>query len=212
MLGYGLENSRRRVVIRKPRRAYKAYRHMLRWYALRVLIAYFAERPDSSFQDAAEVLAGDRVTEWENLGGQLAPGHKVEALVASVKDGSINGWAEMHGEYARLWAEYPLDKAQHAWATLCDLLGVESLEEEAFSREVARFMDTTRFIEEQVYLTRSKDYANDFRRSTFRGEEEMRAVLGAPESNSFVRQARAEMERWRARADALLGRLKGEEA
>lgn len=211
VFGSGLENSRRKILIQKPRRAYKAYRHMLRFYALRVLIDYFAERPDSSFEDAEEVLAGERISEWENLGGQLVPRNKVETLVADVKNASINSWKEMHDEYARLWSEYPLDKAQHAWASLCDLLGVVKLEEELFSKEVARFVETTRFIEEQVYLTRRKDYVNSFKKVTFRGEEEMRAVLGTPESNVFVKQAHAEMERWRARADALLGRLKGEE-
>ena len=210
VLGYGIENSRRRVLIQKPRRAYKAYRHMLRWYAMRALIEYFAERPDATFQDAGDVLSGTRVREWENLGGQLVPSSKVESLVSDVKDGKVGGWDEMHAEYARLWAEYPLDKAQHAWATMCDLLGVDDLEEEAFAKEVARFMDTTRFIEEQVYLTRRKDYVNGFRMATFRGEGEMRAVLGTPESASFVRQSRADMERWRARADALLGRLSSE--
>ena len=33
-------------------------------------------------------------------------------------------------------------------------------------------MDTTRFVEEQVYLTRRKDYVNGFRLATFRGEGE----------------------------------------
>jgi hypothetical protein len=65
----GTENSKRPVIVIKPRRAYKAYRHMLRWYSMQSLIAYFAERPDVSFSDAAEVLAGPRVMEWENLGG-----------------------------------------------------------------------------------------------------------------------------------------------
>jgi len=87
---------------------------------------------------------------------------------------------------------------------------VTDLEEPAFAREVSRFMDTTRFIEEQVYLTRRKDYANGFRKATFRGDDEMHAVLGSPESNSFVKQTRADMERWRARADALLSRLAAE--
>ena len=210
VLGPGLENSRRRVIIHKPRRAYKAYRHLLRWYAMRALIAYFAERPDTTFQDAADVLSGPRIDEWENLGGQLVPLEKVEALVSDIKDGSINGWDEIHAAYARLWAEYPLDKAQHAWATLCSLLDVEELDEPAFTREVSRFMDTTRFIEEQVYLTRRKDYVNGFRKATFRDDEELHAVLGSPDSNPFVRQTRADMERWRARADALLGRLSGE--
>ena len=76
-----------------------------------------------------------------------------------------------------------------------------------FSKELERFIDTTRFIEEQVYLTRRKDYTNPFRKATFRGEDEMKAVVGTPESASFVKQVRVEMERWRARTDALLGRL-----
>ncbi len=202
-----VENSHRRVVIQKPRRAYKAYRHMLRWYAMRVLIAYFAERPDAAFADAAEVLAGPRVTEWENLGGQLVPREKVESLVSDIKSGALDGWAEIHDEYARLWAEYPLDKAQHAWATLCELLGVAALEERAFAKEVERFMETTRFMEEQVYLTRHKDYANRFRKATFNDDAEMRAVLGSVDSNAFIRQTKGDMERWRARADALLSRL-----
>ncbi|GAB1456640.1 DUF4954 family protein [Spirochaetota bacterium] len=210
VLGEGIENSRRLIIIRKPRRAYKAYRHVLRWYAMRVLIEYFAERPDVTFQDASDVFSGERVRDWENLGGQLVPKAKVESLVDSIKEGSINSWDEVHVEYARMWAEYPLDKAQHAWATLCDLLGVQELTESLFSREVSRFMDTTRFIEDQVYLTRRKDYANTFRKATFRGDEEMRAVLGMPESNSFVKQSRADMERWRARSDALLARLVAE--
>jgi carbonic anhydrase/acetyltransferase-like protein (isoleucine patch superfamily) len=207
----GVENSKRPVIVIKPRRAYKAYRHMLRWYSMQSLIAYFAERPDVSFSDAAEVLAGPRVMEWENLGGQLVPLEKVEALLSKVKSGEVNGWDEVHAEYARLWSEYPLEKAQHAWATLCDLLGATELQEAQFLKEVERFADTSRFIEEQVYLTRRKDYANPFRKATFRGDEEMKAVLGTPESASFIRYAKAEMERWRARADALLGRMGAQE-
>jgi hypothetical protein len=139
--------------------------------------------------------------------GQLVPLEKVEALLSKVKSGEVNGWDEVHAEYARLWSEYPLEKAQHAWATLCDLLEATELQEAQFLKEVERFADTSRFIEEQVYLTRRKDYANPFRKATFRGDEEMKAVLGTPESASFIRYAKAEMERWRARADALLGRL-----
>ena len=203
----GVENSSRPVLLHRARRAYKAYRHLLRYYAVRELITYFAERPDMTFQDATDILSGPRVREWENLGGQLAPREKVEVLLSQVKAGEISGWDEMHQEYQKLWAEYPLDKAQHAWATLCDLLEIQVLESTLFSKELERFMETTRFIEEQVYLTRRKDYTNPFRKATYRGEEEMKAVVGTPESASFVKQIRTEMERWRARADSLLSRF-----
>ncbi|MBP7263654.1 MAG: DUF4954 family protein [Spirochaetia bacterium] len=203
----GVENSRRAVVVLKPRRAYKAYRHMLRWYAVRTLLDYFEERPDLGFQDAAEVLEGPRVRDWENLGGQLVPREKVEALVSRVKSGQLACWDNVHAEYERLWAEYPLDKAQHAWATLAGLCRTERLEAGDLARETAHFMETTRFVEEQIYLTRRKDYTNAFRKATFRDDDEMRAVLSTPESSPFVRQARLDMERLRSRADALLVRL-----
>ena len=48
------------------------------------------------------------------------------------------------------------------------------------------------YIRDQVYATRKKDYEDPFRQSTFRNAEEMRAVLGTPEANSFVRQIRQE--------------------
>ncbi|HOX91760.1 MAG TPA: DUF4954 family protein, partial [Spirochaetales bacterium] len=202
-----MENSSRPVVILKARRAYKAYRHMLRFYAVSTLIAYFSERPDARFEDAQEVLEGPRVREWDNLGGQIVGRHRVENLVSMVKSGELGSWDEVHAHYDLLWSEYALEKAQHAWATLCELKGGADLWKESFVKEICRFSDTTAFIEEQVLSTRAKDFANEFRRTTFRGEEEMRAVLGSPEGSSFVRQCRADMERWRARVDVLLDRL-----
>lgn len=202
-----LENSRRPTLILKPRRAYKAYRHMLRWYAVGTLISYFAERPDTCFADAAEILDGSQRSEWENLGGQLVPREKVEQLVGEIKGLELLKWAEVHARYQQWWKEYPLDRAHHAWASLVCLLEVETLGLKQFVHEIANFVETTRFVESQVYLTRRKDYTNAFRSCTFRGADEMQAVLGSPESNAFIKDIRIEMEAWRARADALLTRL-----
>jgi hypothetical protein len=207
ILGNGMENSKRKVIIKKPRKAYKAYRHLLRWYALCTLINYFAENPEVTFEKAKEMLSGIRVAEWENLGGQLVPCSKVEALIEKIRTGSIYSWDEVHTEYAKIWTEYPLDKAKHSWATLIHLLGTENLVKSAFENEIKRFIETTKFIEEQVYLTRQKDYENKFKKATFRNEAEMQAVLGTARKNSFIHQMRTEMERWRARADMLLTRL-----
>jgi len=207
VLAGDLENSRRPTLILKPRRAYKAYRHMLRWYAVGTLIAYFSDRPDLCFDDAVEVLSGERIQEWDNLGGQLVPRAKVEHLVAQIKSMEILGWPELHERYQQWWKEYPVDKAQHAWAVLCLLLDTDQLDFKHFAHETAHFVETSRFIENEVYITRRKDYTNPFRKCTFRGENEMEAVLGTAESAKFIKDAHAEMERWRARADDLLTRL-----
>ncbi len=204
---WGIENSHRPCVILKPAKAYKAYRHMVRWYAMQTLIAYFSARPDVSFADACEILEGERVSEWENLGGQIVPRAKVESLVSRIKKGDLATWEEVHDAYQTLWTQYPLDKACHAWASLHGLLGTSKLDKHGFSREVFRFNETTRFIEDEVLITRTKDFTNRFRSCMFRSPEEMKAVLGSPEGNSFVRQIRSDMEFWRARSDSLLSRL-----
>ena len=50
-----------------------------------------------------------------------------------------------------------------------------------------------RRISEQVYLSRKKDHDNPFRSATCRNTEEILAVYGAPEENTFVNQVREEM-------------------
>ncbi len=212
VLAPDVENSRRKVLILKPRRAWKAYRHMLRYYAVKTLVGYFSERPEARFEDAREVLEGPRSTGWENLGGQPVPLERVDRLVAEIRDGRLPSWDSVHRAYATLWEEYPLDKAQHAWATLCELKGVPDLWRETFIKELMRFSETTRFVEEQVWLTRSKDFQNRFRKATFRDDDELRAVLGSPDSVPFIRQVRADMERLRGQVDALVDRLGAREA
>jgi uncharacterized protein YlbG (UPF0298 family) len=46
-----------------------------------------------------------------------------------------------------------------------------------------------------VYRSRKKDFEDPFRKMVYRNEEEMDAVLGKPEDNSFVKQSRSEMEK-----------------
>jgi hypothetical protein len=53
------------------------------------------------------------------------------------------------------------------------------------------------YVRDQVFLTRNKDYENPIRRSTFRNEAEMRAVVGTPGDNPFVKIVREKTERFR---------------
>ena len=50
------------------------------------------------------------------------------------------------------------------------------------------------YVRDQVYVSRKKDYDNPFRQTTFRNAEEMKAVLGTAEDNSFVKQVQQETE------------------
>jgi len=49
-----------------------------------------------------------------------------------------------------------------------------------------------KFVCDQVYNSRKKDFDNPFRQATFRNMDEMNAALGTIEENSFIVQVRQE--------------------
>ncbi len=202
ILGEGMENSRREVVILKVREAYAAYRQMLHHYAVKNLLAYWKANPGTTVPSMAKALAGPRQEAWVNLGGQLVPAPDVHRLLASIKSGALAGWTEIHQAYDRLWQEYPLRKQQHALATLQALLGTQSLTPADWNAALDEAIAIQELIRDRVYLSRKKDYDDPFRQTTFRNPEEMRAVVGTPEDNSFVAQVRQETEAFRSAANA----------
>jgi len=195
----GVENSDRPVVVLKARQGYHAYRQMLVYYAVKNLLDWLQAHPEADFHAMAEALAAPRVTDWVNLGGQLVPRAEVDRLRRDIREGRLDTWQAIHEAYDRLWAEYPLQKQRHAFATLRDLLGLADLAPEAWQASLAEAEAAQDYIAEQVYLTRKKDYENPFRRMVYESEAQMEAVLGRVEENSFIRQTRAETEAFKAR-------------
>jgi NDP-sugar pyrophosphorylase family protein len=204
------ENSVRPVVVKRPLRAIAAYREMLLWYAAKaVLEALAAAGAEAGARLAAldEGAARGRATRWENLGGQLAPCEKLEGLLERARDGSMRDWTAMHAGYEALADEYPADRAAHAWATLRYLRGPGPGRVELLRSALGDLVALSGRVEEQVFSTRAKDYSNPFRKATFGGEAEMRAVIGRPEDNAFVRKTRSEMAELREAASRLLASL-----
>jgi hypothetical protein len=192
ILGENLENSRRATLILKPRQAYHAYRQMLAHYAMTNLLAYLRARPKATLSSMCEELAGPRVREWVNLGGQLAPAVEVDRILSDIKSGRLDSWPEVHQAYDRLWEVYPLAKQRHAFATLLELLRAARLTPELWTAALDEAARTQDYVCQQVYLSRKKDYDAPLRRITFRNAAEMQAVIGTPEGNSFVAQVRRE--------------------
>jgi len=186
VLAENVENSQRKVVILKPGQAYQAYRQMLHYYAVQELLG--------CEQDDLTALSGPRQRQWVNLGGQLVARTDVEALTEAIRTGSVANWASVHDEYDRLWADYPQARRKHALATLLELLGVDQLTDEAWNDALDQAVVIQKYVAEQTYLTRKKDDENPFRQITFDNPEQMRAVLGSVDANSFVTQIRQETE------------------
>jgi hypothetical protein len=208
VLGEGIERRARSSLILKPRRSYRAYRRMLRWYAVRGVLAYLEARPLAVFPEVAAELDGARVSLWVNLGGQIVPAKKVDDLRARIGDGELASWASIHAAYADFEREYPLDVARHAWACLRDFFAApEGIDAGFFLGELDAAVETRRFIQDQVRTSRGKDYIDSFRKITYRNAAEMEAVIGTVDSNPFIKTAAADCGHFIERAASIRARL-----
>ncbi|NLX12203.1 MAG: DUF4954 family protein [Phycisphaerales bacterium] len=207
VLGDGLEKGRRKVFIIKPRAGYQAYREMLLYYAVKNLLAYLVDHPQATLRSMMEDLAGSRHREWVNLGGQLVTSTELDQLMNEIKGGRYRTWADIHEAYDRLWAGYSRRKQAHAMATLLTLLDVDDIKPEIWTHLLDDAVRIQEYIRDQVYVSRKKDYDNPFRQATFANAEEMKAVIGTPEDNSFVKQTNKDTEDFKELVRNIRGRV-----
>ena len=206
VLGEGVEKSRRRVRVLSAAKGHRAYREMLLYYAARTLLGYVSSAGEADLGAMAEALGGSRQRRWANLGGQLIPADDVEGLRREIRSGGMGTWHDIHAAYDRLWEEYPQAKCRHAYGTLLAVLGAEALTPALWNEALDEAIRIQQYVCDQTYASRRKDFDNPFRAMVYRTREEMAAVLGAPEDNSFVKQVRQETEEFAAKANAARAR------
>lgn len=201
--GEGLERGNRPVRILKVVRSWHAYRQMLEFYGVKAIASYLSGYGIHWGYFAGQMArpSGNGswpVLSWVNLGGQLVPEGKVDGLRASIRTGLVNSWAEIHETYEQWWTMYPKDRAEGAYAILCALSGKDSVTDAEWNALLDRAAETRAYVEEQVYVTKIKDYTNAFREITYRNSAERDAVLGRVEDNAFIKIAKTESAEFRA--------------
>ena len=204
VLGERMENSTRQSLILKPYAAYRAYHEMLVDYAVKNLVDYLDKNPGSGFNGMVKALDGNRLESWENLGGQLVPKTDVDQLRMDIGSGTLNSWEEIHCRYEMFWERYPLDKQQHAYATLLELLEAKKLTEDQWHQVLQKSIEVQKYISDQVYLTRKKDYDNPFRKITYDSDAELKAALGTIDENEFIIQVRKETEAYEGKVKGIM--------
>ena len=105
-----------------------------------------------------------------------------------------------------MWQDYPRRKQAHALAVLLELLGAADLTPALWNAALDEAVRIQEYVRDQVYATRKKDYDNPFRKITFRNAEEMKAVLGTAEDNSFVKQVQQETEAFKQQVASVKAR------
>ena len=170
IVGQGMENSKRKVVLLKAGKAYKAYGDMLIYYAMRVLsgqqLVVSEQRSEASWQ---------REKKWHNIGGQLVAECDLKKLFDEMQN--FAKWNEIHERMDELWGGYEEQKRKHAYQVLLDLLLCDEISDEQWKRLTERYEEICKEMEEQAKLSRAKDFENEFRKMTFDSEEERGAVL-----------------------------------
>jgi hypothetical protein len=192
VLGENMENTKRKVLILKPWKAYHAYGDILQYYATKNLMEYMTLNPQVTLSTMSKALKGKRQSQWVNLGGQLMQKDDLDTLRSDIGSGKLKSWKDVHKRYNDLWVKYKLDKQKHAFATICELYGVEKLTMETWMAALDKTIKIQNFISEQVYSSRKKDFDNPFRQTTFRNKDEMKAAFGTVDENSFIVQVRQE--------------------
>ena len=192
VLGENMENTRRKVLLLKPYKAYHAYGDMLYYYATRNLIAYMRSNPKATFSVMCTELKSKRQKEWVNLGGQMMTKDDVDKLRSDIGSASLKTWKEIHERYNELWVKYKVDKQKHSFATLCELFGAEHLTLNDWKSAMDKAITIQKYVCDQVYNSRKKDFDNPYRQTTFRNMDEMKAAFGSLDENSFIVQVRKE--------------------
>lgn len=192
VLGENMEKGKRKVLILKPRMAYKAYGQMILHYAVKNIVNFMEQSPDNTLARLNQMFEGKRLREWINLGGQLMPGEDVEQLRKDINEGRLNTWEEIHQRYNQLWEHYKEEKLRHSYLSLLYLLQCENLSRDTWNDVLQQAIDIQQYICDQVYITRKKDYENPYRNATFRNEAEKLAVVGTIDEVGFVQQIREE--------------------
>ena len=193
ILGERMENSRREVHILKAYDAYHAYGDMLIHYAMSNVLDYF-EKHTPKWEELDKMSQGEQACEeWINLGGQLMRSSDLDTLRHDICNGTLDSWADIHHRYNELWKQYATDKLCHALYALHTVMGTDAMTSDMWLQALAHEERIQRYINEQVYLSRKKDYHNPFRALTCRNFNEALAIYGTPEKNSFINQVCKEM-------------------
>lgn len=194
VLGENMENTKRKVIILKPYKAYHAYGDILHYYSVKNLLAYMSSKPKAGLPGMVKDLKGIRQTEWVNLGGQLMLRDDVDKLRSNIGTGKLKSWKDIHTRYNDLWVKYNTDKQKHAFAVLCEIYGEESLSLNNWRSALDKAVTIQKYVCDQVYSSRKKDFDNPYRQTTFRNKDEMKAAFGTIDENSFIVQVKKETE------------------
>jgi hypothetical protein len=146
---------------------------------------------------------------WLNIGGQLIREVSIQDLYDRLKNNEIQSWEEVHQFYVEEGNKYAGLKEQDA------LLALSEVSKTAFKKwDIAflidilgQFKGIIEIFQTQFIRSRKKDFDNPFRLMMYENEQEMEAVLGSIEKDSFIKNKMMEWDQLKQQVAHLVDEL-----
>lgn len=202
------ENSRRKTVLIKVRKSYNLFKELVSYYLANQLIGFYNKTSQEGQQVAT--LPKSQPGEWVNVGGQLIGQQEVEQLIKDIHCGVITSWNEVHKFYEKQAENYQVQKLQHALALYEQVYNVNMKDctNTTIINIIHAAIVTREWMTAEIYNSREKDYSNRFRKMMYDNQNEMDAVVGKLEDNSFILQQKEALEHYKIEAKRCVTQLK----
>lgn len=202
------ENSSRSVCIVKPKEAFTIYKNLILYYGMKQVIDFIIHNNIHSFETLINALPKTSTRQhWKNIGGQLLPETSFEILLKNIQEGIISSWDEVHAFYEQNGNVYAEQKLQHAYSSLLELLKVENLDKLQFKKLLVQTLDIKKWMVQNIYESRAKDYQSSFRKMIYDNEQEMENVIGSLEENVFIRQQGKELNEFASSVEKIIAQF-----
>jgi Domain of unknown function (DUF4954)/Domain of unknown function (DUF6819) len=177
----------------KPLQSLWIYKNLIGYMAAKEIV-HFYKNEKADIQKLFEDLPP--ITHWNNFGGQLISDNESQKLIADIKARKLDSWSNIHQRYNSLWKSYPLDKLKFSLACWLKMENIipDPLPVSQVKKLIEHSIQFNNALLEWTIEARRKDYDNPFRKATYRNMDEMEAVLGSFEDNSFIAEMKKEHE------------------
>ena len=202
----GIENSDRKAILVKVLRAYHLLKEMVAYYTVQCILDCIEANKIKSSEDLFALFpALPKRTEWTNVGGQLVPQTELEKLLVQVRSGKAKGWNDVHSFYQQQGTLYAKQRLQHAVAAFAEVHHIKLRKNNtALKQLLQQSVYTKEWMVKGIYESREKDYSNPFRKMVYDNREEMNAVIGKLDDNSFIQQEKQALDDYKKNIQRLV--------
>ena len=199
------------AVVIKPVKAYKAYRRIVKYFAVRTLCDYCERNGKERLtsEDIFKISEMPLFSEWVNVGGQIIPQFCLEQLFDAIKTESVTSWEQVHEYYGGCQSQYEDFKVAYALNLLEKLYSrpISDFNRKIFDGIIEDVLAANQNMYDATLISRMKDFDDEFRMNTFRNAREMDAVLGGISDNEFIPEMKSETAKFEKKVKVLFTEL-----